>query len=81
VELCTHAGDESTLDPAAKLRLEERFQTWTAGGIRVVAVAWRTVRPAPPYSRELEHDLTFAGFLTLLDAPKEDAAEAIRGLA
>ena len=36
---------------------------------------------SPRYGRELERDLTFAGFLTFLDRPKEDAAEAIRSLA
>ncbi len=36
---------------------------------------------SPPYSRELERDLTFVGFLTFFDRPKEDAADAIRSLA
>ena len=44
--------------PRAKARLEERYQAWSAQGIRVLAVASRTVEPQPPYSRELERDLT-----------------------
>ena len=35
----------------------------------------------PAYGRELERDLTFAGFLTFFDRPKADVADAIRNLA
>jgi Mg2+-importing ATPase len=47
----------------------------------VLAVASRSLQPAAPFSRALENDLTFAGFLTFLDRPKQDAHEAIRALA
>jgi Mg2+-importing ATPase len=81
LEICTRSADAVSLDAAAKARLEERYQAWSAQGIRVLAVASRTVESQLPYSRELERDLIFAGFLTFFDRPKEDAADAIRSLA
>jgi Mg2+-importing ATPase len=81
LEICTRSADGMLLDAAGKARLEERYQAWSAQGIRVVAVASRTVQPQPPYTRELERDLAFVGFLTFFDRPKADVAEAIRNLA
>ena len=81
LEICTRSTDGVVLDAAGKARLEDRYQAWSAQGIRVLAVASRTVEPQPRYGRELERDLTFAGFLTFFDRPKADVADAIRSLA
>ncbi len=81
LEICTRSAGGVVLDAAARAQLEERYQAWSAQGIRVLAVASRTLEPQPRYSRELERDLTFAGFLTFWDRPKADVAEAIRSLA
>src|SRR4029078_11282638 len=81
LEVCTRSGDGAVLDLAAKARLEERYEAWSAKGIRVLAVAARTLESQPAYSRELERDLTFSGFLTFFDRPKADVADAIRSLA
>jgi P-type Mg2+ transporter len=81
LEICTRSGDAVVLDAAGKARLEERYQSWSAQGIRVLAVASRTVEPQLRYGRELERDLTFVGFLTFFDRPKPDVADAIRSLA
>jgi Mg2+-importing ATPase len=71
----------SGVDPAQIVELERRFQEWSRHGVRVIAVATRTVDPQSSYRREDEHDLTFMGFVTFLDRPKEGAAEAIADLA
>jgi Mg2+-importing ATPase len=81
LEICTRSVDGQSLDAAGKAQLEGRYQTWSDKGIRVLAVASRIVETQPTYGRESEQDLTFAGFLTFLDRPKEDVAEAIRSLA
>jgi len=81
LDVCTHSADGAVLDGAAKARLGAHYQAWSAQGIRVLAVASRTLSCPPPYGRELERDLTFSGFLTFFDRPKTDAAEAIRSLA
>jgi Mg2+-importing ATPase len=81
LEICTRSADGSPLDDAARMQLEERYQAWSDRGIRVLAVASRTLDATAPYGRELEQDVTFDGFLTFLDRPKEDVSEAIRNLA
>jgi Mg2+-importing ATPase len=81
LEICTRSADGQLLDAGGKARLEARYQAWSEQGIRVLAVASRTIEPQPTYGRELERDLRFTGFLTFLDRPKEDAADAIRSLA
>jgi Mg2+-importing ATPase len=81
LEICARSADGMVLDDAGKVRLEERYEAWSAQGIRVLAVASRTVARQSTYSREVERDLTFVGFLTFFDRPKEDVADAIRSLA
>jgi Mg2+-importing ATPase len=81
LEVCTQSSGGVLLDAAAKQRLENRYQAWSAQGIRVLAVASRTVDRQATYSRDLERDLTFVGFLTFFDRPKADATDAIRSLA
>jgi Mg2+-importing ATPase len=81
LEICTRSADGSVLDAAGRARLEERYETWSAQGIRVLAVASRALPSEPVYSRALERDLTFTGFLTFFDRPKADVADAIRNLA
>ena len=81
LDVCTRSADGVVFDAEVRAGLEERYQAWSAQGIRVLAVATRTVEQKPPYGRELERDLVFAGFLTFYDRPKKDAADAIRSLA
>jgi Mg2+-importing ATPase len=81
MEICTRTADGALLDGAGRARLEEHYEAWSAQGIRVLAVASRTVEPQSSYGRDLEHDLTFNGFLTFFDRPKADAGGAIRSLA
>jgi Mg2+-importing ATPase len=81
LDICTRSADGTALDAAGKAGLEARYETWSAQGIRVLAVASRAVERQPTYGRELERDLTFIGFLTFFDRPKEDVAAAIRNLA
>ncbi len=81
LDVCTNLPDDAPFDAAARSRLEEQYRAWGEQGIRVVAVASGPVAEGAPAGRELEKALTFAGFLTFLDRPKEDAADAIRALA
>jgi Mg2+-importing ATPase len=81
LEICTRFRDETVLDEAALARLSHRYEEWTRRGIRVLAVAARPIDEKPLYGREDERDMTFMGFLTFLDRPKEGVAEAIAELA
>ncbi len=81
LEACSHTASGVPLDTAAIAELTRQFEEWSSCGIRVVAVAQREIEVREVYSREDEHDLTFTGFVTLLDRPKEGAAQAIADLA
>ena len=69
------------LDPAAREALTERYRGWSERGVRVLAVATRSLPPQATCGRDDERELEVVGFLTFLDRPKEGAAEAIADLA
>jgi len=81
LEICTRDRGEAVLDEPAIARLSHRYEEWTRRGIRVLAVAARPIGEKPLFGREDERDMTFMGFLTFLDRPKEGVAEAIAELA
>ena len=78
---CSRLLDGVPLDAVRRAALERRYEAWCGRGIRVLAVAVRSVPAQATYRREDERDLAFAGFLTFLDRPKEGVAEAIANLA
>jgi Mg2+-importing ATPase len=79
LEACTTV-DDRPLDPAGREALRERFVAWSAQGIRVLAVAERSIDPQAAYGRADERDLAFLGFLTFLDRPKEGVGQALAEL-
>jgi Mg2+-importing ATPase len=81
LETCTRAGDDSILDPAARAQLERRYDEWASRGIRVLAVAVRSIDEKPSYTRDDEREMTFKGFLTFFDRPKEGVTETLHALA
>jgi Mg2+-importing ATPase len=78
---CTRTSAGIPLDAAATRTLEERCATWSASGVRVLAVAVRDLGEQDVYGRSDERDLVFVGFLTFLDRPKDGSREAIEDLA
>jgi Mg2+-importing ATPase len=68
------------LTPSVRAALESRYDAWCEQGIRVVAVAERSLSEAQRCTRELEQGLTFAGFLTFSDRPKAGVREALSAL-
>ena len=82
--VCTAVGEgagESALDAAGRAALSARFESLSAQGLRVLALATRHFAPRPDYDREDEAEMTFRGFLLFQDPPKADAARAIADLA
>jgi Mg2+-importing ATPase len=62
--------------------LTARFHALGEQGLRVLAVATRTLEPRREHLRpDDESDLAFEGFVTFLDPPRPDAAHAIASLA
>ncbi|HEX9206939.1 MAG TPA: magnesium-translocating P-type ATPase [Steroidobacteraceae bacterium] len=77
---CTFVGRHAVLDAGRREELRERAAQWTQRGIRVLAVATREVEPDAKHDRDEEQSLTFAGFLTFLDRPKDGVDQAIADL-
>ena len=81
LEISTLTADGGGLTSEIRAGLEQRYDDWTSKGIRVLAVATRSIDGASTCRRDDERDMTFSGFLTFLDRPKEGVAEAVAGLA
>ncbi|HVW04393.1 MAG TPA: magnesium-translocating P-type ATPase [Vicinamibacterales bacterium] len=81
MSVCTRTASGDALDDAVVAKIHARYEAWSAQGLRVIAVATRTVASKPAYGRDDEADLTLAGFVTFLDRPKEGAAQAVADLA
>ena len=73
LEICTRSADGAAARRAPRGAPRGALSRPGANrGIRVLAVASRErCEPQPPYGREIERDLTFVGFLTFLDRPKD----------
>jgi Mg2+-importing ATPase len=80
LEVCTSLPDSSLLEEEVCRELERRYEEWSNRGIRVLAVASRDVVDKATYGRQDEADLTFDGFLTFVDRPKEGVTEALDAL-
>jgi Mg2+-importing ATPase len=80
VGACTTSSDGRALDAAERERLEHLYEQWSAQGVRVLAVAHRTLAAEDEHDRSAERDLVLAGFLTFLDRPKDGAAQALADL-
>jgi Mg2+-importing ATPase len=71
-----------TLDAALRLRTQAVTAGLAAEGLRVVAVAVKTLPPGQAtYSVADEAGLTLIGYIAFLDPPKESAAPALQQLA
>ncbi len=75
--------DAKTLsfDDQSKKKCLDLFGSFSEKGLRVLAVAYRTVKVQQSYKKEDETGLTLAGFLTFADEPLESAAAALKALA
>ena len=80
LDACTTLADGTTLAEDERTRLEQRYADWSSRGIRVLAVATRSLDRKESYERSDEQSLVFAGFLTFLDRPKDGAAQALTDL-
>jgi P-type Mg2+ transporter len=74
-------GTPKPLDGEERKRIQDRFAQWSEQGFRVLGLAIRSMPPQAVYTRDDEHDLTFAGFLLFFDPPKKDVKKTISALA
>jgi Mg2+-importing ATPase len=80
LDACTALVDGALLDEQARAGLEARHAEWSGRGVRVLAVATKCLPKKESYDRTDEVELSFAGFLTFLDRPKEDVPRALADL-
>ena len=73
-------GAVQALDEAARARCESTERALASQGLRVIAVASRTLGEDERCGLDSERDLCLAGFLAFLDPPLPDAAETVAGL-
>ena len=81
IDVCARLSDGTEVDVPRRAQLEKQYSDWSKQGIRVIAVAQRTMHDVTACSRDDERDMTFVGFVTFLDRPKEGASKAIGDLA
>lgn len=72
--------DATSLGASERARLNAFADTYHTRGIRLVAVAERTIRTQKAYSPADEKELELAGFVLIGDAPKETAKAALLDL-
>jgi Mg2+-importing ATPase len=77
---CAFFAAGQPLQAADREALRQRVLGWNEQGIRVLAVAVRSLEARDEYDRRDEFGLTLMGFLTFQDRPKAGAAEAIADL-
>lgn len=73
-------GEQIPLDAVALQRCRETFSNASRKGFRVLAVAWRPLDNAGPWTAGDEHSLVLAGFLAFSDPPLPDVAAVLDDL-
>jgi calcium-translocating P-type ATPase len=73
-------GTEVELDEEERERISDQVDRCAANGLRVLALAERTLPPgeASPHRRgDAERELCFAGLIAMLDPPRPEVADAV----
>lgn len=83
LEVCATAEtkDGNIVDIASlKDTIEKHFEEFSNNGFRTLGIAYRNLPSGSLFNKGDEKDLTFLGFLTLFDPPKENIIETIAKL-
>jgi Mg2+-importing ATPase len=75
------AGATLPLDDEARASCRQSYESLSARGFRVLAVATRKLPTRPAYSVADECDLVLVGFLAFVDPPLDGAKQALAALA
>jgi Mg2+-importing ATPase len=74
-------GGRAALDDASRARCTAAFESLSAQGYRVIAVAYRDVLDQAAYTTADERELVLAGFVTFVDPPMPGVSETLQALA
>ncbi len=74
-------GEISDIDPLIISDLKEEFDSLSADGFRVLAIAYKNIESKKiAYSKDDEKELTLKGYVAFLDPPKPSTKRAIQAL-
>src|SRR5262252_2098559 len=73
-------GARRDFDDAARRRCQTTYETLSAQGYRVLAVACRAVPPQAAYTARDEQHLVLVGFVTFVDPPVPGVTEVLQAL-
>lgn len=69
---------ERELSQKEKIKIENEFQQFAKDGLRLIALATKTIQWKNQTREEAENNLTFLGFVGISDPPRAEVSEAIR---
>ncbi len=81
LEACSTAelgSGEVVLLEATQEEIQRYFSQFSEQGLRTLGIAYRALGPAAAISKDDERDMTFLGFLLILDPPKPGVIETIK---
>jgi Mg2+-importing ATPase len=85
LDLCDQAEDKSgeiiPLDEALRVRIRALHDRHAAGGLRMLAVAWKKAAGRTRIDTDDAGGLIFSGLCVFIDPPKASATHAVAGLA
>ena len=64
------------MTPEQKKQIRQQNESWAAGGLRVLAVAYRPLEQMQACSLELEDSCIFLGIAAMLDPPRPESKPA-----
>ncbi len=74
-------GTVRPFDAGARRSVQERYESLSTQGFKVIGVAYRDTSPEQQvFEKDVEHDMVFLGFIAFLDPPKQSATKAILDL-
>lgn len=65
------------LSPEQKKQIRQQNERWAAGGLRVLAVAYRPLEQMQACSVEMEDSCIFLGMAAMLDPPRPESKPAV----
>lgn len=74
LNLCGKYSDGRTIDQSERRKLDKINESMTSSALRVLAVAYKETGKN---DRNYEKGLTFAGFIGMIDPPREEVAQAV----
>ncbi len=78
--ICTRMKKHDGILEVDKKKIEEKFKELSEEGLRVLAVAYKTIEKKKDYTEKDEKDLVFLGFLCFIDPPKLTAKDSLMKL-